>query len=399
MSRFLFLGCFLLTAGLAESVAGQTSFVFSPPHLAVTEGRGNAPYVGAYPNMRWQTVDDDQRGKAMLIKELAVRLDGRSYNTIDGMGRAFTKVSIHMSDGDYATFGSDFSANLKSPPTLVFSKAVRWPTITGFPLLRPARWGGLTDDYRLPFSTQWSVTGKASIISDFTFQGGTLSNQAAWSDTIFRGYYFDSYGPPITSVDGTYRSIPAIRLHNNSAGVTGRCNDSAFGTIANGAYGHIYATLYGPNHSKVVWRNKLVMYSTSHYTAFNAPVIHAWGLRFDPVGFDFMTGCNRLHALGPYFSFTYQTAPRSVDPAGYSGFNYSVMPWLSGLSRLRVTMQAGWADSVTNNLNLTQAREVTLPMGIPSGNIPKRAMLLQHGASVVGPSDHYSYNPGMRYGY
>lgn len=393
--------CSLLRLALAPilvgSVAAQVSYTFSPLELSLGEGRGYSPYVGAYPNMRWQTIDGDQLGKSLSIKEIDFRLDDRSYYSVVGMGRGFTNVSIRMADGDHATFGTNFSSNLKSTPTLVFSKAVQWPTLTGFPLLRPARWGGLTDDYRFPFSSSWSTQGKKSIVSDFTFQGGTLANRGAWAVNTFRGYYFDSYGPPITSVEGIYRSIPGMRLHNNSLGVTGRCNDSGFGPVANGSYGRIFATLYGPTHSTVALRKKLVLYSTSYYTAVQAPVVHVWGLRNDPTGVDYLTGCNRLHALGPYATFFYFTKPRSVDPRGYSGFVYSIVPWFALLSGLRVTMQAGWPDTVTNRLNLTQAREVTLPAAMPSGEIPKRGMLMQHGSTVVGPIGDYTHNLGMRY--
>lgn len=399
-SRTLLLGLTVaLLPILAELAAAQASHSYSPPELEGVEGRGYSPYVGAYPNMRWQTVDGDHLGKGLSIKELAFRLDDRSYNFSSGMGRRFANVSIRMADGDHATFGSDFNTNQKSTPTLVFTKAVSWPTFSGSPLLRPAQWGGLTGDYRFPFSRSWSTTGKHGILSDFVFQGGSLANLATWTDTTFRGYYFDSYGPPVTFVTGSYRSIPAVRLHNHSLGVTGRCNDSAFGQVPNGSYGRLFATVYGPASSKVAWRNHLILYSMSRYTAPQAPVIHAWCMGNDPIGFDLATGCNRLHILGPCLSFTYTAQPLSVDPTGLCVSPYSVVPWFPALASARLTMQAGWADSVTGQLRLTQACEVETPPSVPSGVTPKRVMLMQHGSTVVGPIADYVHNLGMRYGH
>jgi len=386
-------------ATLASGAVGQTAYSWSPPFMERSEGRGASPTLGAFPDMRWQTVDGDHLGKTRLLKELALRLDDRSYSLAMGMGRRFARVSIDLARGDHASFGADFRANQKSPPARVFSMAVDWPTFIGSPLLRPASWGGLSDDYRFPFARSWATDGKDAIVSDFKFEGGVLANRAPWSESIFRGYYFDSYGPVLKSIPGTYRSMPPVRLHNNSQGVTARCNDSAFGTVHSGSYSRLFATTYGPAYANAAWHNKLVLFSMSRYTAPQAPVVHVWCLGKDPIGVDVGTGCNRVHIHGPGLSFTYTAQPLSADPTALSMSPYTVVPWFGALSNARLTVQAGWADSVTGRLSLTQASEVEIPASVPSGEVPKRRMLMQHGSTVTGPSGAYPYNPALRYGH
>jgi hypothetical protein len=202
-------------------------------------------------------------------------------------------------------------------------------------------------------------------------------------------------------VSGTYVQYPATRLNNNSVGVTGRCNDSAFGGDNAGAFGMIYVYVYDAYNTNIKWRNQVRIFSTSYHTAFNAPVIHAWGFGAPSgVGLDIGTGCNRLHAIGPYVLQTFTTLPRAVDPTGHSGFYDTLVPWSGSYANLKITMQAAWSDSVTRQLNLTQARQVTLPALPPLGATPRRAALLQyHTYAPEGPFESYTHNPAFRYAF
>lgn len=373
--------------------------IYSPKYMASTEGQYYSFHPGNFPAMHYQTVDGENRGKVASLKEIALRLDNRSYNSVTGMGRTWTNVTIQLGDGDIKTFSNNFAANIKSP-TRVFSATVTWPTMSGNPLTTPALWGGVTGRYRFPFSTQWTYLGKSDIVSDWTFTGGTLANNYNWLSTLSRSYYLDSYGSPTSTAFGTYKSIPPIRLNNNSPGVTGRCNDSAFGTTTVGAYAYIFANVYGPYYENVDWRNKLVMYSYSYYTAYNAPVIHAWGSQTNVTGVDLGTGCNKLHALGPYVLQTFITLPKSVRPDAYSGYRYIVVPWNQAFANLKVCMQAGWADSATGKFNMSQAREATLPASAPPSQTTERMAIFSYATSAPrGPYAEYIYNPAMRYLY
>jgi len=348
--------------------------------------------------MRYQTVDGENPGKPITIKELALRLDYRRHDASSSPGRTFSSVTIQMSDGDLQNFGTDFSKNQTSAPTTVFQGAVTWPVTIGFPLTKPDVWGGTLGSFRFPFTTTWQFTGQNEVLTDWTFAGGTLSNSKPWNATDPHDYYFDSYGDPNTPKEGSYLSIPDVRLNNNSPGVTTRCNDSAWGALPTGAYSRIYGFIYSKWAANINYREKLVMYSTSYYTAPNAPVFHAWGFANDRVGFDVGTGCNRLHPAGPLFVQFFWAAPRSIYPNAYSGYAPLSWKWQPVFANARVTMQAGWADSVTGNFNLTQARQISLPASPPPPNAAKRSAIYQYSnLPVAGPiAEHYA-NPAFRY--
>jgi hypothetical protein len=347
--------------------------------------------------MRYQTVDGETRGRSATLREIALRLDYRGHTSDTAAGRRFGRVTIDLCDGDLNTFGASFTANQKSTPARVFSSSVTWPQQNGFPLATPAVWGGNAGEYTFPFTVTWLAAGTRDILSDWTFAGGTLLNSTNWPPTSPLSYYFDSYGDPINTTVATYRSIPDPRLNNTSAGVTGRCNDSAWGAVASGAYGYLWATVHGRWAANTQYRNKLVMYSSSYFTAPNAPVLHAWGFGTNAIGVDIGTGCNRLHINGPMFLQSFMVAPASVYNNGYSGYSPLAWPWLSAFANLKVTMQAAWTDSTTGGLGLTQAREATLPASAPPVRAALRSAIFSYnGGSALGPW-LYEANPALRY--
>jgi hypothetical protein len=389
----------LLALCAASSLSAQ-GVLHSPKDLAAVEGQYYSYLLGGWTSMRLQSLDGENRGSIASMKEIAFRLDNRSYYSSVGMGRTFSNVTLQLADGDIATMTNNYAGNMKSTPTTVFSASVTWPTMTGYPLTNPALWGGTTGAYRFPFTTQWLYLGKTDIVTDWTFTGGTLANNYAWTSTLSRYYYFDGFGNPNSTVGGTYVSIPTSRLDNTSPGVTGRCNDSAFGTTSIGAYSYIYATIYPQYYANVDWQNKLLIYSYSYYTAYNAPVIHAWGFQTNTTGINLGTGCNNMHALGPYVMQTFIVPPKTVNTSAYSGYRYNLVPWNNALANLKICMQGAWSDSVTGKLALSQAREVTLPASGPPTTVPERSGMYSYATNgPYGPYSTYPYNPPYRWTY
>ncbi len=381
---------------LVTPTLAQTTHLFSPTFLKGAEGRYFTRQFGSHPSMRYQMVDGENRGNVSYLKDIAIRLDHRSHSSVTtASGRSWTTVVVDLAEGDVSSMTNVFSTNMLSTPTQVFSGSINWPHYNGTPPSRPTLWGGFNGDYVVPFKTSWRYVGQKDILSDWRFDGGTLDNATTWTGP--RGYWFDSYQDPDEPLLGTYRRLPAKRLHNNSQGVTTRCNDTYFGSNALGAYASVFARVYGPSASNTNWRNKLVMWSSSYYTAPGTSVIHAWAFATNKIGFEMMTGCNRLHLLGLTLFFTLPVKPANVNPLGFAALPPLTTNWVIDLSTLRVVVQAGWRDSVDQRLRLSQAQEVVLPGDKPP-RAPQRSAIYQiPNFPVVGPDKTYFANPGLRY--
>jgi hypothetical protein len=387
----------LALALVGTPVAAQSTYFFSPQRLAATEGDNACYLFGSWQKARHQLVDGENRGTAAQLKAVAFRLDYRSHTSwTTAIGRSWSNVTVDLSDGDLDKMTNVFTLNTLSTPTRVFSGAVTWPDYNGTPLSRPTLWGGISNSYRVPFRTNWNYTGRLDIVSDWQFVGGQLANRSTWT-TASTGYWLDSYEDPDEPRVGTYRPIPKNRLNNNSPGVTGRCNDSFFGSQGIGSHANIFARAYGPSTSQTNWRDKLLIWSSSYYTAPGAPVIHAWAFASHDIGFGLSTGCNNLHLLGLQLYFPHAVPPSSKNPTGYVRAQPIITDWVGVMSSLRVVLQAGWADSVTGQFRLSQAHEVILPQDRPPP-LPRRGALYEEPTSPVrGPDQSYIMNPAMRY--
>jgi hypothetical protein len=385
-----------IATAFASPAGAQTTHNFSPKHLRGTEGRYFTARFGSHKAMRYQMVDGENRGTATFLKDIAFRLDHRTHSSrTTASGRTWSKLVVDLADGDVSTMTTAFSTNLKSTPTRVFDGPVSWPDFNGTPTTSPALWGGFSGAYVVPFKTRWGYLGTRDVLSDWQFTGGKLKNTRSWTGA--KGYWLDSYEDPDEPLPGSYRRVPASRLHNNSTGVTSRCNDSYFGSNSTGAYTDIFARVYGPSASNPNWRDQLLMWSTSYYTAPGSSVIHAWAFATNDFGFNLSTGCNRLHLLGLTLYFTLPVKPATTNPLASATIPRFRTKWVRGLSTLRVVVQAGWTDSVNGRLRLTQAHEVILPGAKPPAAPLRSAIYQVPGAAVVGPDKTYFANPALRY--
>ena len=82
----------IATGGGAAAQGGQ---LFSPKGLATTEGQFFAHRLGAWPDMRYQMIDGENR-KAVSIKEIALRLDYRSHTGGFDGDRSFVRRPHHQ---------------------------------------------------------------------------------------------------------------------------------------------------------------------------------------------------------------------------------------------------------------------------------------------------------------
>ena len=118
MSRFTLTALSLAALSvstLGTSLQAQTMNFYSPKFMESTEGQYYSYRFGSYADMRYQMVDGENRGTVGAIKEIALRLDNRNHTSSTAMGRSWTGVTVDMSNGDHATFSSNFSANAFTP--------------------------------------------------------------------------------------------------------------------------------------------------------------------------------------------------------------------------------------------------------------------------------------------
>ncbi|MHC4853282.1 MAG: hypothetical protein ACYTF5_14805, partial [Planctomycetota bacterium] len=240
----LALSALALLAG--APLLAQGGYVYSPPENATTEGMRYAYYFLRYANGQSQLLDGQHKGTARTITEIAFRLDNYNYNSTYGMGRTWTNMTIKMCEGDYNTFSSTIAANRKTPQTQVFSATVTFPTLSGYPLIKPDLWGGLTSKYRFPFTTKWTYGGTGDILSEWKYVGGTLANKGSWSGSTYKYYRQDAGDTSGLSPGGsqgyTRTYLPTSRLNNSTTSTPPRttCNDSSV-TTTTGAYLYSYA--------------------------------------------------------------------------------------------------------------------------------------------------------------
>ena len=102
-----------LVAALAGNASAQTH-LYSPAHLASTEGRSYSSFFGAWADARYQFCDGEHRNRVAVIKEVAYRLDYRRHSTYLALGRNWSRVQIQMANGDFRTFTNNFTNNIGS---------------------------------------------------------------------------------------------------------------------------------------------------------------------------------------------------------------------------------------------------------------------------------------------
>jgi len=361
-------------------------FLTTPPGGLTTEGAEHSILFGTWSDMRIQEADDTHSsGKACMITEIAFRMDYRRHSPKTAMGRAWTRITLDMSEPvSYESMSSVFAKNVGPSPTRVFDSKWSWPTREATPPLEPDVWGGVKGQLRFPFTAAWPYSARRSILADYVFMGGTLENNGTWNTQDKGPFYFLDSEIDHTQTRSDSRLFP---------GNPPRCNDSAM-TLTAGAYAYGYADVYGQNSPTTSLRGMMAFYHYSYYTAPAAAVLHAVGTNGQPNGANIGAGCNLLYVdlSRPSVLLSLEALP----PDGYSGLIRWVTPWQKSLANLEVWLQGAWSDSQSKSLMLTAATLVTLPNGLP----PRYKTLFQAGTSNptgFGPQTSGLYFPFTRY--
>ena len=132
-------------------------------------------------------MDNSHKGEPRLIHGLSFRLDYREHNTI---GRTWDNITIKVAHGNWSSikYNSSREYELRSEPTLVFNKAWRFPTLKGYPALKPAEWGGPQNCLNFQFDEPFAYNGKDAIFIEFTFNGGETEDGRKWEGDLPYGF-------------------------------------------------------------------------------------------------------------------------------------------------------------------------------------------------------------------
>jgi len=138
-------------------------------------------------------MDNSHQGEPRLIEGLSFRLDYRDHDTI---GRSWENVSIRIAHGQWSSIKYNASEDfeLVDDPVVVFSKAWSFPTLKGYPLTKPAEWGGPQNALNFRFDKPFEYNGKDAIYVEFTFAGGEAEDGRQWEGDLPYGfeYFLDS---------------------------------------------------------------------------------------------------------------------------------------------------------------------------------------------------------------
>ena len=132
-------------------------------------------------------MDNSHKGEPRLIHGLSFRLDYREHNTI---GRTWDNITIKVAHGNWSSikYNSSREYELRSEPTLVFNKAWSFPTLKGYPALKPAEWGGPQNCLNFQFDEPFAYNGKDAIFIEFTFNGGETEDGRKWEGDLPYGF-------------------------------------------------------------------------------------------------------------------------------------------------------------------------------------------------------------------
>ncbi len=388
-----------VVASLCAVLSAQVKTVSSPPGFETVGQMDSSSWgyrLGQYSNERFQAADGQFRKQIMVIHQISYRLDaGRNYAsnaTSAGVGRTWSKVTLHASECDYDKMTSTFSTNTLTTPQKVFDAQMTWLTQVGTPSTDPAPWGG--SGHKFPFTSNWVYTGAQDILLDFTFTGGTLANSSAWTGSTSKRYYLDGYNSPNFNL-GLAVEYPT----NYSQTTPANCMDSSL-SVANQAARNDIQGIFVYNADRTSNPNQVYLSWRSFYTAPGAPVLKALGFAGKPAGVNIFARCNRLYLdlSLPYLLFP-DTASSTASTAA-SGFTTLSAPFHKSMGGAALWFQCAWDDSKSKSFSLTTASQRIVPVGPPPDG-PRRKTLYASdptaatgtGPTANGDNAGYAANP------
>ncbi len=353
---------FLLMVSLGSTLVAQGQMT-TPPVGVDKEGSYDCIGFGWNPAMTHQIVDDSHaNGKSVAIKRISFRPDYRNQNAI---GRTWSKVTVELAHADWSSLDvfprtENGDVKLMDQPVVVFDKEWSFPAMQGLPPLRPAPWGGPKNSVGFTFSKPWVYNGKDAIFLRFKFSGGKADNNQPWkaNQSGFE-YFLDSMPHADWRITDLYGAGYGKGKGKNGSKT---CYDSSF--VSAKAPGYLKAWLRTPG-----GRVKFGMQTS--YTAPKGPVLIALGTKGSAKGFDLATGCTGLFVdpTGP-FAGVVLAAPNNAKGIQSASWDFPWKVWMTDL-----WVQAGWADSKTSRLRLTESYRFSI-------NTPQRARIM---ATVTDP--------------
>ena len=293
-----------------------------------------------------------------------------------------------MSDCVFGKLSRTFSKNPTSTPARVFQAPLRWKSLSGRPIVRPAPWGTLNGTLRFPFARPWTYAGTRDICLDFDFTGGVLGTLGAWPETSAREYPLDGYTlPPLQA------SASSKAFGKSLSG--GGCVDSK-ASAALGGYTTVSATTYSlvsQNHP-----GKFSFDIQALFTAVGKTSVHAWSLGGSSQGTVFPgVSCNKLYvdlAKSEFLVTKVTAAPHALVTYQLGPFPYS-----PAFANLPVWLQAAWSDSAKGSLKLTSASRILVPRMPPSHlrSCLYQPVSVSKRSAGIGPSGSAQLNPIWRF--
>ncbi|MBA63206.1 MAG: hypothetical protein CMJ76_12685 [Planctomycetaceae bacterium] len=138
-------------------------------------------------------MDNSHKGEARPIHGLSFRLDYRDHDTI---GRTWDNITLKIAHGNWGSIKYNASKDfeLLDEQTTVFSKEWTFPTLKGYPALKPAEWGGPQNCLNFQFDKPFLYNGKDAIYVEFIFSGGKTEDGRNWEGDLPYGfeYFLDS---------------------------------------------------------------------------------------------------------------------------------------------------------------------------------------------------------------
>lgn len=157
------------------------------------EGPASTFIFGWAANATHRFMDNSHRGKPRKIHGLSFRLDYRNHNAI---GRTWENVTVRIAHGDFDSIQYNRSREFKllDKSVKVFDRKWSFPTVKGFPPLKPASWGGPKNSLNFRFDEPFEYNGKDAIYVEFKFSGGKADDGREWKGELPFGfeYYLDS---------------------------------------------------------------------------------------------------------------------------------------------------------------------------------------------------------------
>lgn len=332
LSKLVFIG-----SALSLSFAASAQDYAIPPGHENEMGGERGQHLFAFENIRYQQISGELTNKVNTWNSLSFR---REQLGLENTGRSWTKMTINVGQGDFATFGNTFSTNLAGTPTMVFNKAVSVPghstgginNPASEPPSYPTTWGQFVSagDMKFPFSAPVMHDGKKGIVLDFMLTGGKLKNSVAWGATTQRPYY----------TDGDWQASTPFDSRSSFGRVTSACRATGKGGVP--GLRPFFSTT-ATNSTSTVYPSDHVGFEFRYQNLENnRPAIGVVSFSGFGAGQPFPGSCEKLFLdlSKPFLMVPFMAAGNGAATLRIASVRYKPI-----YASLRIDTQAAWDDS------------------------------------------------------